>query len=127
MNALLDSNTGQNAFAIPCPEKLAVCANEPQKLLIPKELHPQCYPQIPSKTPKIPLKTPQKTQKTVSRTPENRCHRRLSPTASDKHRDGTIRRRVPKDMPAPADSKLKVKPQPVDPYAGYTRFQLRIA
>jgi hypothetical protein len=96
MNALLESNTGQNAAAIPCLEKLAVCANEPQKLLIPKELHPQNNSEIPSKTPKIPEKTPQKAKKNGSRTPENRCHQRLSPATSDKHRDGPIHRLGPR-------------------------------
>ena len=66
MNPFLDSNTGQNASAVPYLEKLADCANEPQKLLIPKEIHPQNYPKIPSKTPKIPEKTPQKAEKTVA-------------------------------------------------------------
>jgi phosphoribosylformylglycinamidine synthase subunit PurQ / glutaminase len=67
MTALLAPNSSQTPSAIPCLEKIAVCANEPQKLLIPKELHPQNNPEIPSKTPKIPSKTPQITQKTAAK------------------------------------------------------------
>jgi hypothetical protein len=90
MNAPLDSNSGQNASALPCPEKLADCANEPQKLLIPKELHLQNNPKIPSKTPKIPLKTPQKAQKSDYRTPEIQFRQRLTLAKLNKPRDAPL-------------------------------------
>jgi hypothetical protein len=66
MNALLDSNTGQNASAIPRLKELAFCANEPQKMLITKNFIRKTVLKYLQKHPKLPKKHVEKPKKTVA-------------------------------------------------------------
>jgi hypothetical protein len=77
MTAILDPNTNQNYSAVLGLAKIEKCENEPQKLLIPKELPSKNEPERPKKTPEITQETTRKTQKAIPRPPRMAPPRRM--------------------------------------------------